>query len=209
MNKTLQTMPAPFLQAVEQSLESVDRSHSFGKVAADISFCDEHLHSDVTLHLSFVRSKSEFALIFDGDAKSNKITLSLASFYVWKLTVSDLVSTAIEKTLTKTPALYLYSEVLVERCRILQEVAIGVKGMPSAMNQSEVLLWFSLLFRLFWAPKLQDFSFIKIMAFNLTAYHKGYSIARNLFFNKWRKASLDDQYCCSFFGHYGHGIRFH
>ena len=71
--------------------------------------------------------------------------------------------------------------------------------MPSAMSQSEVLLRFWLLFRLFWAPNLQDFSFIKNMAFNITAYHKGYSIARDRFFNKRWKASLDDHYSCSCF----------
>ena len=54
----------------------------FGKVAADIFFCDKHLLSGVTLRTSFVRSKPEFALIFDADAKNYKITLSQANLYV-------------------------------------------------------------------------------------------------------------------------------
>ena len=42
----------------------------FGKVTADIFSCDKHLLSGVTLRFSFVRSKPEFALIYDADAKN-------------------------------------------------------------------------------------------------------------------------------------------
>ena len=51
----------------------------FGKVAADIFSCDKHLLSGVTLRISFVRSKPEFALIYDADTKNFKITLSQAN----------------------------------------------------------------------------------------------------------------------------------
>ena len=84
----------------------------FGKVATDIFSCDKHLLSGVTLRISFERSKPEFALIYDADAKNYKINLSQANLYVRKMTVSDQGFTAIEKTLTKTPALYRYTEVL-------------------------------------------------------------------------------------------------
>ena len=46
----------------------------------------------------FVRSKPAFALIYDGDGKNYKITLSQANLYVRKMTVSDQISTAIEDT---------------------------------------------------------------------------------------------------------------
>ena len=59
-----------------------------------------------------MRSKPEFALIYDADAKNYKITLSQANLYVRKMTVSDQLFNAIEKTLTKTLALYRYTEVL-------------------------------------------------------------------------------------------------
>ena len=77
----------------------------FGKVAADVFSRDKHLLSGVTLRTFFVRSKPEFVLI-------NKITITQVNLYARKMTVSEQVFIAIEKTLTKTPALYRYTEVL-------------------------------------------------------------------------------------------------
>ena len=84
----------------------------FGKVAADKFSCDKHLLSGVTLRNLFVRSKPEFVLIHDDVTKNYKITITQANVYVRKMTVSEQVFTAIEKTLTKTAALYRYIEVL-------------------------------------------------------------------------------------------------
>ena len=54
----------------------------------------------------------EFVLIHDDVAKNYKFTITQAKLYVRKMTVSEQVFIAIEKTLTKTPALYQYTEVL-------------------------------------------------------------------------------------------------
>ena len=59
-------------------------------------------------------------MIYDADAKNYEITLSQANLYVRKMTVSDHAFTAIEKTLTKTPAIYHYTEVLPKTCLIPQ-----------------------------------------------------------------------------------------
>ena len=61
--------------------------------------------------LFLVRSKPEFAFIYDGDGNNYKITLSQANLCVHKITVSDQVFTVTEKVLTKTPALYRYTDV--------------------------------------------------------------------------------------------------
>ena len=66
----------------------------------------------MTLRIFFVRSKPEIVLIHDDVAKNYKITITQANLYVRKMTVSEQVFIAIEKTLTKTPALYRYTEVL-------------------------------------------------------------------------------------------------
>ena len=109
----LETITAQYLPAEEQRLESPERLHFFGKDAAEIFSCHKHLLSGVTLRNSFAGSNLEFALIYDGDAKNYKITLSQANVYVGTTILSVQVFTAIEKTLTKTPALYSYTEVLL------------------------------------------------------------------------------------------------
>ena len=99
-------MPVPFLQAEDQRLE-IPYSLLSGKVAADI--CDKHL-SGVPPRISFVRSKPQFVLIHNSDVKNCQVTLSQADISLHKMIASDQVFTAIEKTLTKTPALYRYAE---------------------------------------------------------------------------------------------------
>ena len=99
----------PFTNRELESRQSGELTF-FGKVAADVFSCDKHLLSGVTLRISFVRSKPEFVLIHHDVAKKYKITQ--ANLYVRNMTVSEQVFKAIEKTLTKTPALYRYTEVL-------------------------------------------------------------------------------------------------
>ena len=64
------------------------------------------------MRISFVRSKPEFVLIHDDVSKKYKITITQANLYVRKMTVFEQVFIAIEKTLTKSPALYRYTEVI-------------------------------------------------------------------------------------------------
>ena len=71
-----------------------------GKVAADIFSCEKHLISGVTLRVSFLRNRPEFCLIYDDESKDYKIEISQANLYVRKMTVSEIVYSAIESTLT-------------------------------------------------------------------------------------------------------------
>ena len=74
-------------------------------LAADVSSCDKHLLSGVTLRITFLRSRPNFCLIFDADAKEYKVEISQANLYVRKMTVREGVHSAIETTLVKTPAI--------------------------------------------------------------------------------------------------------
>ena len=140
--QTLETVPPLSLQAEEQEPESQEIT-LFGKVAADIFSCDKHLLSGVTIRISFVRSKLEFVLIYDADAKNYKITPSQANLYLRRMTVSDQVYTAIEKTLTKTPALYRYTEIYRRLTYFHKAVEVGAKRMYSVGRQTDVLRWLS------------------------------------------------------------------
>ena len=82
-----------------------------GKPASDILTCDKHLLSGVTLRISFRRSPNDFTVISDSN-KHYRVKIVEANLYVRKMTVTDHVLSAIEKTLLKTPAVYRYTEVL-------------------------------------------------------------------------------------------------
>ena len=83
-----------------------------GKAAADVSSCDKHRLSGVTLRLSFLKSRPNYCLIYDGDTKEYKIELSRANLYVRKMTVSENVYSAIETTLLKTES-FVYTLVIL------------------------------------------------------------------------------------------------
>ena len=82
-----------------------------GKPASDILTCDKHLLSGVTLRISFRRSPNDFTVISESN-KHYRLKIVGANLYVRKMTVTDHVLSAIEKTLLKTPAVYRYTEVL-------------------------------------------------------------------------------------------------
>ena len=77
-----------------------------GKVAVDFFSCEKHLVSGVMLRISMRRSQDDFAIISDDAAKHYKVKIDEANLFIRKLTVSDNVVGAIEKTLLKTPAIY-------------------------------------------------------------------------------------------------------
>ena len=83
----------------------------YGKFAVDFFSCEKHLISGVTMRISFRRSQDDFIISEDG-AKHYKVKLDEAMLFVRKMTVSDNVVGAIEKTLLKTPAMYRYIEVI-------------------------------------------------------------------------------------------------
>jgi len=108
--------PNTFTSTVFTNREQETRTSSeitlFGKLSADIFNCEKHLLSGVTLRITLIRNRPEFCLIFDDEAKDYKIEITQANLYVQKMTVTDNVYSAIEKTLTKTPAIYRYIEVI-------------------------------------------------------------------------------------------------
>ena len=87
---------------------------SYGKLAVDFFSCEKHLVSGVTLRLSFRRSQDDFVTISETAAKNYKVKIDEANLFVRKMTVSDNVVGAIEKTLLKTPAMYRYTEVITK-----------------------------------------------------------------------------------------------
>ena len=62
--------------------------------------------SGVTLRISIRRSQDDFAVISEDAAKHYKVKKDEANLFIRKMTVSDNVVGAIEKTLLKTPAIY-------------------------------------------------------------------------------------------------------
>ena len=86
----------------------------YGKLAVDFFSCEKHLVSGVTLRLSFRRSQDDFVTISETAAKNYKVKFDEANLFVRKMTVSDNVVGAIEKTLLKTPAMYRYNEVITK-----------------------------------------------------------------------------------------------
>ena len=67
--------------------------------------------SGVTQRISFRRSSNEFVVI-SASHKHYNVKKIEANLYVRKMTIADLVLSAIEKTLLKTPAVYRYTKVL-------------------------------------------------------------------------------------------------
>ena len=154
----------------------------FGKVAADIFPCDKHLRSGVTLRICFVRFKPEFALIYDADAKNYKITLSQTNLYVREMTASDQVFTAIEKTLTKTPALYCNTEVVPKTYLIPQGSRSWSK---EDVFSKEPIRGFALALvsnQAFLGSKLTNsFHYQKHDLSQVTVYRNGFPMAGTLF----------------------------
>ena len=70
--------------------------------------------SGVTLRISMRRSQDDFAVISEDAAKHYKVKIDEANLFVRKMTVSDNVVGAIEKTLLKTPTIYRYNEVITK-----------------------------------------------------------------------------------------------
>ena len=71
----------------------------YGKLAVDFFSCEKHLVSGVTLRFSFRRSQDDFVTISQTAAKNYKVKIDEANLFVRKMTVSDNVVGAIEKTL--------------------------------------------------------------------------------------------------------------
>ena len=86
----------------------------YGKLAVDFFSCEKQLLSGVSLRITFRRSPNEFVVMSESDTKNYKLVLNSANLYVRKMTVSDNIVSAIEKTLIKTPAMYRYNEVITK-----------------------------------------------------------------------------------------------
>ena len=84
----------------------------YGRLAVDFFSCEKHLVSGVSLRIAFRRSQNDFVIIGEDDTKQYKLHLDSANLFVRKMTVSENVVHAIEKTLLNTPAMYRYNEVI-------------------------------------------------------------------------------------------------
>ena len=78
------------------------------------STCNWHLLSGVTLRVCFQRSTDAFVKISDDAAKSYKVKILEANFYVRKMTLNYDVVSAIEKTLLSSPSSYPYLETMTK-----------------------------------------------------------------------------------------------
>ena len=109
----------------------------YGKLAVDFFSCEKHLVSGVTLRISMRRSQDDFAVISEDAAKHYKVKIDEANLFIRKMTVSDNVVGAIEKTLLKTPAIYRYNEVITKHSWLQQASKAGNMRTFSLKSQSE------------------------------------------------------------------------
>ena len=105
-------VPAATITDRQETVRRSAQLTMYGKIATDFFSCEKHLTSGVTLRISFRRSQDDFTIVSEDGAKHYKIKIDEANLFVRKMTVSDNVLGAIEKTLLKTPAMYRYNEVI-------------------------------------------------------------------------------------------------
>ena len=74
------------------------------------------------MRVSFLRNRSEYVLIYDDETKDSIIEIMQANLYVRKITVGENVYSTIENTLTKTLALYRYTEMIPKTVLISTEL---------------------------------------------------------------------------------------
>ena len=108
------TIPTAISDLRKRTVRQSARIGLYGKLAVDFFSCEKHLVSGVTLRISMRRSQDDFAVISEDSAKHYKVKIDEANLFIRKMTVSDNVVGAIEKTLLKTPAIYRYNEVITK-----------------------------------------------------------------------------------------------
>ena len=64
------------------------------------------------MRISFRRAQDDFVIMSEDGAKHYKVNIDEANLFVRKMTVSDIVVGAIEKTLLKSPAMYQYNKII-------------------------------------------------------------------------------------------------
>lgn len=149
-----------------------------GKVAADVFKCEKHLLSKVTLRISFLRNRTDYAVIYENDAKEYKIEIMQAYLYVRKMTVTEDVYSAIETTLTKTPAIYRFTEVIPKTFLISRDVRSWdhedifnrepIRRFAFAMITNQAFLG---------AKRSNPFHFQKFNLDSIIVYRNGYPVA--------------------------------
>ena len=84
------------------------------KIAANFFPGDKHLIIGVSSPISIVRNRPDYCLIYDEEAKEYKVEITQATLFVNKVTVSDNIYSAIETTISKTPLVYRYTEIITK-----------------------------------------------------------------------------------------------
>ena len=105
-------VPAATITARQLTVRRSAQITMSGKIATNLFSCEKHLASGVTLRISFRRPQDDFTIVSEDGAKHFKIKIDEANLFVRKMTVSDNVVGAIEKTFLQTPAMYRYNEVI-------------------------------------------------------------------------------------------------
>ena len=205
--------PSNFTETVFTEREAETRQSTvvtfIGKIAADIFSCDKHLISGVTLRVSFLRNRTDFCLIYDDATKDYKIEILQANLYVRKMTVTENVYSAIENTLTKTPAIYRYTEIIPKTFL----VSTGSKSWNHEdIFNREPIRRFALAMttnKAFLGSKdANPFHFQKFNLESITVYRNGYPIAATpLQTDDDKKLYLNSLEALAFESH-GHGVPF-
>ena len=112
--KNPDTIPAAISDIRKRTERQSARITLYRKLAVNFFSCEKNLVSGVTLGISMRRSQDDFFVISEDPAKHRKVKIENASLFIRKMTVSDYVVGAIEKTLLKTPAIYRYNEVITK-----------------------------------------------------------------------------------------------
>ena len=195
-----------FTTRTAETRESAEISF-IGRIASDFFSCDKHLISGVTLRISFLRNRPEYALIYDDETKDYKIEILQANLYVRKMTVSDNVYSAIETTVTKTPALYRYTEIIPKTFLISTGVQSWshedvftrepIRRFAIAMATNEAFLG---------AKSVNPFHFQKFNLNSITVYRNGYPVAGTPLQTENDKKLYLNSLEALAFGQHGHGV---
>jgi hypothetical protein len=96
----------------EETTRLSETIHLYGRLSVDFFTCEKLLVPNVALRIKLVRAHNDFIVMSDDAAKHYTVRVQDANLYVRKMTVSDPVLAAVERALLKTPALYMYTEVI-------------------------------------------------------------------------------------------------
>ena len=191
-----------FTTRTAETRESAEVSF-IGRFELDFFSCDKHLISGVTLRVSFLRNRPEYAIIYDDETKDYKIAIMQANLYIRKMTVSDVYS-GIETTLSKTPALYRYTEIIPETYLVSRGVQSWSHEDPFIREGSQIAMATK---EAFLGSKRGDrFHFQKFSLNSIIFYRNSYPFAGTPLETESVKKLYLNSLEAQAFGQHGHGV---